>query len=503
MKIIMRSFVLSLCFLLLTGFTARDPRVLNETALSRDTFWVPPKKPRPPELCKLELPDPCEELALERLIDIALSNNPLTAEAWRGARAQAYEYRKSQSIYYPQIDFQETYSYSQVKSSGSAGGGVVAAADANTDVQTNTGDNTIVVGGGGGGGGFANLDHFEQFNTQFTMSYLLLDFGGREGTVAAALHVLKAANWTHNRVIQDVMINVLNNYYLYAGNLALYKAKWADLQDAEKSLEAAQAQFEAGVQTILDVLQARTTLVNVQLQLVQLQGQVRQSLGNLVHALGWDAHLELNIMPFPDDFPLEKVSDNVAMWSEVAKQNRFDLLAAQENYREKKSLLQVAKSAPFPKVFLLGSYNKITFPGNSSFNNSNYQGSIQLNAPIFHGFFYKNQIKEAREVVHQSLATMKIVESDILLQVLTDTVAYATAVESYRYSEEYLQYSQEAYDAALIQYKSGVATILNVLSALATLSDARAQKIQAKTNWIVAVSNISYAAGVLGVCYDD
>lgn len=45
-----------------------------------------------------------------------------------------------------------------------------------------------------------------------SISYLLLDFGGRQATIEAAKQALYYSNWTHNRQIQRVIISVLQAY---------------------------------------------------------------------------------------------------------------------------------------------------------------------------------------------------------------------------------------------------------------------------------------------------
>ena len=50
------------------------------------------------------------------------------------------------------------------------------------------------------------------------MTYLLLDFGGRNATAELALHTLYSSNWEHDYTMQQVMLSVLNAYTTYIGN---------------------------------------------------------------------------------------------------------------------------------------------------------------------------------------------------------------------------------------------------------------------------------------------
>ena len=104
-----------------------------------------------------------------------------------------------------------------------------------------------------------------------------------------------------------------------------------------------------------------------------------------------------------------------------------------------------------------------------------------MNVPIFTGWLYENQIASAKENACSALAAWKLTELNVLLDVVTAYNAYTTAVQSVEYSDEYLKYSQEAYDAALLGYRMGANSIVDVLNAQMTLSNARSQWIQTRT----------------------
>jgi len=106
-----------------------------------------------------------------------------------------------------------------------------------------------------------------------SLSYLLLDFGGREASVESASQALAAANWNHNQAIQDVLRNVPQAYYEYIGYKAQVRASEASLKEALTSLDSTEQRRRAGVSTIADVLQARSNADQVRLTLVANRGR--------------------------------------------------------------------------------------------------------------------------------------------------------------------------------------------------------------------------------------
>ena len=64
-------------------------------------------------------------------------------------------------------------------------------------------------------------------------------------------------------------------------------------------------------------------------------------------------------------------------------------------------------------------------------------------------------------------------------------------------SEELFKSATESYDVASGRYKAGVGGILDLLAAQAALESARAQRVQAYTDWHLALAQLAHDAGTL------
>jgi len=60
-----------------------------------------------------------------------------------------------------------------------------------------------------------------------------------------------------------------------------------------------------------------------------------------------------------------------------------------------------------------------------------------------------------------------------------------------------VEYSQRAFKGFIAQYKTGTASILDVLTALTTLSNARAQLVLIRTQWATSLANLAFSVGIL------
>lgn len=98
---------------------------------------------------------------------------------------------------------------------------------------------------GGPSSGAAGFAQTISQNT-LTLSYLLLDFGGRSAQAEAARQALFNANWNHDQAIQDVLRTVAQTYYGYLGTRAQLQADEASLSEAQKSFHAAEERLTSG-----------------------------------------------------------------------------------------------------------------------------------------------------------------------------------------------------------------------------------------------------------------
>lgn len=468
-----------------------DPCIDGTAACLREDKWEGPIIAEE-ELDVLDEFDPreCGPLGSAQLINLALQNNPVTYRTWADARAAAFNWKASQSQLYPTVDWQTQLQFQvqKFKDQGVEGG--------NTAGNGNAGQ---------GGNGIITPTGFsisrEPYNQlvihDLFINFLLFDFGGRSASIDAAGHALYAANWIHNRSLQDVVIRTLRAYYSYLEAQGLYEAQKQNVEDAKTTYESANAQYLAGVRSIVDMLQTKASYVNAQSLLAQAWGNLKTAMGQLAASIGLPANETFEVQLMPEHLPIDEVKQSIDSLLQLAKDARPDLASAYAFYRQRQAELEVIRSSGLPTVSANVNYewaNNIHFPiQNSKFRSA----TISLNFPIFAGFLYVNQEKQAKALIESAYADMQIKESDIYLEVITAYYALLTAGETVKFSTEFLQYAQKSYDATLAGYQTGVNTITDLLNAQLVLANARAQYIVSRTQWITSLANLSYATGNL------
>ena len=192
-----------------------------------------------------DLQERIRQLSLADVVDLALRNNPATRASWAQARAAASLFGSARGAYYPTVDGNATLSRIQSPST----------------LQRPAGKRT-------------------EYGPSIALNYLVLDFGGRSGSVERARQSLFAANLEHNATLQNTVLQAQVAYFTYMATSALLSAERSAVAEAQANLTAAQRRNTVGLATIADVLQARTALSQEQLNLETIQGNLQAARGS-------------------------------------------------------------------------------------------------------------------------------------------------------------------------------------------------------------------------------
>ncbi|MCJ7682864.1 MAG: TolC family protein [Desulfobacteraceae bacterium] len=470
-KVLCLSIVLAMAFLgCKKAMPELDPNKFASTAPGK--AYVVSKEKKPDSLPAKKLPGLSDErqpsgheFTLAQLVDVALRINPSTKVAWERARSAAAQWGVARGDYYPTI-------------SGDASGTGI---------------------GGSARGVYGQVG--------LSLSYLLLDFGGREASVESARQVLAAANWNHNQAIQDVLRNVPQAYYEYIGYKAQVRASEASLKEALTSLTSTEQRRKAGVSTIADVLQARSNADQVRLTLVTNRGGVKVSRGDLATAVGWPANIDFDVAVEPADLPLSRMEQNTKELINLALRDRPDLASARATVRQGKADLDKAESDLWPKLIATGNAGWTGINARMSGSGGgfegmdidssdiSYYGGLALQIPIFEGFSLRNKVRVARSDLAAARAALRVKEEEVISDVWRSYYNVRTAAQQVETSKTLLASSTESYRVSLARYRAGAADIVELLNAQSLLVSARSQEVQARTDLFTYYAELVHAIG--------
>ena len=402
------------------------------------------------------------QLGLGDVVDVALRNNPQTQLSWAQARTGAAQYGAAAASYLPTLD------------------GAINASTSNTTIGQTL-------------GGVGNR---WSITPQLSLSYLLFDFGGRSGTVAAARNAAIALDLTHNATIQNVALQVESAYFTYQSNRGLVSALQLNLATADTNLVSAQQRYKAGVATVTDVLQAETVRAQAELDLETAQGNLQTARGALAVGMGLPANARFDLAAPADTLAVSGTAANVDALIDRALDARPDLAATRAQIEQARAQVRVARSAELPAV-TLGS--NASFPRSSQSNATGYTYGLSLgiSIPIFNlARPYNVQAAEAQ--VDAFAARAELLRTQVAQQVFTAYYQLQTATQRVRTTDVLLAAATRNEAAARARYRAGVGTILELITAQSALASARAQQAQSRWTWATALSQLSHDIGSIG-----
>lgn len=435
------------------GVPWMPPPELAPSAVRRPAAEVPP-----------ELLTPGRTVSLAEAIDVALANSPATRETWLAARAAAADVESKRSTWYPQLDFEADLQRQQLSAVG---------------------------------GRF----QFSQstYSPSLDLSYLLFNFGGRKAEVDEARQKLLAANWSHNAALQEVVLQVAAAYYQYLNAKALYAAADSDLTSFTANLEAAEERHKAGVATIADVLQAKTQVAQARLGLERLAGRIKTIRGVLATAMGVSPNIPVEAGDLPADVPVAEVTRTVDEILERALAAHPNLAAARATAAAAERHVAKIRADYRPRLALDATANRVYYAsGESTDPSDNFSAIFSLRFPIFTGFKRRSEVAKAAAEAGAAEARVESLTQQVMLEVWTSYYELETAAQRVTTSRELLASAGESADVAAGRYKAGVGSILDLLAAQSLLANARAEEVQARSDWFVGLAQLARDAGALG-----
>jgi len=426
---------------------------LCATGMHTAVLAAPPVAP-PPDFTAAGLSAPvCADditidrpLALPELVDLALCRAPATRAAWASVRSAAARQGQARASYGPRID-------------------------ATISPETNF---TRV-----SGGGFpASDDTSASAAARLSLNWLLFDFGGREALLSGAEANRAAALASFADQAQAVVLETGLAYNALVEAIAAETAARSNLAFAEISLKSAAAREQAGVGIKSDRLQADAAAAQAQLQLRQAEGQVLTSRGRLATAVSLPPTVSLQLAPPPPLGPADTLRRSADELITQADRLRPDLQLRSANLDAANAGVRSAEAARRPNVSV--GFGPVVTTGTAGQDVASASAGLTLSIPLFDSGGRTWALREARSEAERAEAQLQDARQSAALDVWTRYQTLATQAANLDTARRLLASAEEAASLAQGRYRSGVATITELLNAQASLASARQQLVAAE-----------------------
>lgn len=411
--------------------------------------------------------------SLPELIDEALKRNPSTRQAWETARVSEADLAVARSYYYPTAT---------VSASGGPSHNTSPLYPGTTTVDQWTG------------------------GPQLQIQYLLLDFGARNAAVEAARFTLLANNFNYNQTLQTIVLNVMTSYYNVDNARANVENAEAAVALAQSTFDSTQIKSKAGLTAVTDVYQAKQTLAQDQFNLENARGALSQAHVQLLTSVGMPGNTHIDVSP-PVDRPstavLEQEIDKLV---DTALRQRPDLANRYAVWRSQLAAANQAEANRWPQLTVganlqrtyYDAHSKIVEGAPTTDSNGQYDGAaamLTFSWDVFDGGNKLNAARSAKRQADAARAALQQAELGAISDVVLNFIAFKTAAKSVDAAEVLVESSQQSYDSTNISYKSGLKSILDLLTAENNLASAKATLAQSRTNLYTAAASLANATG--------
>jgi outer membrane protein len=479
----LRELAVKISFLIGTQFL-----VIVASALGRDDAppssiraWSPSTLPqyeqelreyRPSEAERRHLPaiDPRKIYNLADLIDIAQRSNPETRVAWQRARMAAAAVGLTESAYYPYIVAAAAGGYDRAFVPFPQLRADLTKAPTNGNLP-----NVDIVGGG------TLITESLLARAELNAKWLLIDFGERSATRAAAREKLMMANVGFNGTHQKIVFDVTDRFYQLGTARQKVMVTQSALNAAKIVEQAAQARFDSGLATRPELLQAEQQSAQSNFDLQASVGAESDARVALVESIGLMPTVQLKVADLPARTRSNTQSeDSVGDLITKALGQRPDLVAKLANVRSKEYEISRIRAEYYPKVTLDTHFTETDLQ--VSVAKSDYFGGtrptfgafLTMNVPIFDGFARRHKLDIAEADLHQAEDELAGARDSAARDVWKAYTGYRTALKKQDAAEKLLTASKSAFDAVLESYKQGLSTYTEVVTAERSFSAALA-----------------------------
>jgi outer membrane protein len=409
-------------------------------------------------------------LTLEDAVRTAETHQPQVLQARAGVAAADSRADESMSSMLPQVS--GSASYRRSTSNFAPQPGQVSASQSNTLLSSN----------------FATTDYW---SFGLTATQLVYDFGQTTSRWHAARATADAQRATAQATQLQVLLNARAAFFAARANKELVKVAEQTVQNQRRHLEQVQGFVEVKTRPEIDLAQARLDMANADLLFVNAQNGYASAKAQLNQTMGVVRDTEYDVA----DETLAPIAgeDGGADLLVQEAARRPDLLALQKQIRAQELSLQATRGAYGPTISVS---TGVTEAGRQLDNMAwNWNGSINLNWPIFQGNITRSQVRTGEAQLAALRAQLEGAMQQIRLSVEQARIAIRGAKASTAIASVALQNATQRLALAEGRYQAGVGSIIELGDAQLAFTNAGAQKVQAEYTLANARAQLLQALG--------
>ncbi len=303
-----------------------------------------------------------------------------------------------------------------------------------------------------------------------------------------------------NRVSQQELnaaYNVKSQYFSLLQAHATFKITQKALERTQELMKIAQTKYELGSASRSDVLKAKVSLSQAQLDMLTSENRVSKAQANLNYAIGEPVDQEIRVK----DVEISDVDYSLSDVSAQSLRSNPGYLSAQDDLSAAKHGLRNAQSDYLPTLSLSASKYWVgpELGEMDDWLSRNYTTTIggRLSFNIFDRFMTKQRNDYAKANLHSAEYGVSDWKRAVELEAREAYLNLQETLKARELSDEKFASAQEDYKLAQEKYTLGAATILDILDAEVSLRTAESDQVDSKYNYLLAVARLKTVMGII------
>lgn len=328
-----------------------------------------------------------------------------------------------------------------------------------------------------------------QYNVGFQASQILFNSAVFTGIGASKIYE-HAAKEQANAVIAKVITDTKKSFYMALLAREFASIARASLKNGEENLATIKLLFKEGLVAEFDAIRAEVGVENIRPFLTQAEAGYKNAVSALQTQMGVGLADEYEpVGSFDTTLPDIPAEDEAML--RAAKEN-FDVRALELQEKVMDEFVTIYRSDYYPTLALYGNWanqgQSDTFGDFVSATSSAVGLNFSIN--LFNGMKSQAKVEQAQADRNTVSVQVRQVRDGIRLQVRAVLNNIASAKQRINAQQRTVEQAQRGYDIALIRYREGTGSLLEINDADLALSQARNNKIQALHDFYAAKADL-------------
>ena len=437
------------------------------SAFGQQTPPIQPKTVDTPKLPPIELLGPPKA-------DQTIANAPLTVD----------EAVKIAIAHQPQLTI------SKATADAAHGQTLQAQSALNPTVAVNGSGTRTQILTGGNGSTTSGSSVFDGLAGSIAVNQLIFDFNRTRDQVRQAAALERAAYRNYDQTIQDVILQVKQNYYAFLQAKQQVTVDIANVASRQAQVNLTQAQLNAGLGAPADLVNAKTLLSQGSLQLLQANEAALQASVTLANSMGIDPRTPLVLTDSTE--PEVQLPDSNTLVDQALKQ-RPEILSAQESLRAAGYGVSVARKTDAPSIDLSAGVS--SRGSNNPFDSESGYVSLTFSWTLIDGGLMLGRVRTAEAERTSAMAQLKQTSLSVISDVAKAFTSVKSAAQQIETANSEVANAQEGVRLAEGRYKAGVTTFQEIITAQAALVTAETDQVNAVASLAIAKATLDHAIG--------